>query len=385
MTNSEVNGIEEAPARENCSRQIFKNFRDATVALLECDDTPRNVCGVVAEMLDELGSECGGHAEVENEYAYRVISKVFDLDDEGEEEAPRLDSTPMTSDAPGPYKEIRAEEFTLVDGDGNAHATLQIAGGGAVLTMRDSQGRPRLRLRAGDNEAMITICGERGVWGRGVLAATDEAERIRIGYDTADQDPRVAIQDGNENECVSLWLCGKGEQDEGKSGVVHLKGPHDGAYAVVDHMGLGVYTGSHELLAECAALPEETPTSPAPAPEPPPIAADLETPKAAPELRSQVERGAEPEYQFGCFGARSALGEEAVRNLVSRIIPRDDDDAVKAFVALIDSIAYNNDRLIRDDIALQACGVAYQRTMAYRDVAEKFFDEATAELRSHAS
>jgi hypothetical protein len=129
-------------------------------------------------------------------------------------------------------------------------------------------------------------------------------------------------------------------------------------------------------------LAKDSQSAPSPTTEPTPIAANLEEPKAYPEPRPRPERGAEPEYRFGFFGARSAPSEEAIRNLVGRIITRDDDDAVKAFVALIDSIAYNDDGLVRDDIALQACGAAYQRTMAYCDMAEKFFDKAMAELRA---
>jgi hypothetical protein len=76
---------------------------------------------------------------------------------------------------------------------------------------------------------------------------------------------------------------------------------------------------------------------------------------------------------------------EDIRKLVDRIITRDEDDAVKAFVALVDRIAYETDRSERDSLALYACDAAYQRTVAYHDEAEKFFDEAAAESRLRAS
>jgi hypothetical protein len=372
MTNSEVNGIEEAPAPSARSRQIFTNFRDATVALMDCDDTPEGVQDAVLKMLDYFNNELGGADELIIQNIRRVMSNVFDLGDAAEEETQDL------APAHGHHQEIRAEQFTLVDEAGAEHATLRIAGGGAVLTMFDSQGRPRLRLRAGDKEATITICGERGEAGKGVLSATDEVERVTIGYDSAAQEPRVVINDGNENECVALSIDG-----EDGDGIVFLTNPGGDVCTCIKSTGLGVYEGDNNTLAECAA-PEEVGDRSAAA-RAPKRAAILETPKADPEPRPQAERRIETKYEFGGFGARGAISDKAIRDLVSRIIPRDDDDAVKAFVTLIDSIAYNDDRLDRDSMAMYACDAAYQMTMAYSDMAGKFFDGATAELRSRAS
>jgi hypothetical protein len=93
------------------SRQIFRDFRDATVALIECDDTPRKVCEVIAEMLDELGSKCSGHAEPENEYANRVISRVFDLDDD---ERARREAAELEEDEELEAAERLADAFATI-------------------------------------------------------------------------------------------------------------------------------------------------------------------------------------------------------------------------------------------------------------------------------
>jgi len=324
---------------------------------------------MVAQMLDYFNNELGGADEPAGENAYRVMSNVFGLDDEDEEETQSPAPPPATAAAPGPYKEIRAEKFTLVDEAGNERARLWTGGSrDAILTMLDSKGRPRLRLRAGDNEAMITICGERGEWGKGVLPATDEAERVMIGYESAEQDARIVIQDGNERECVTLGIFAEGD------GFICLRQPGGGSHTVVSSDGLIAFDGDGAPLPEYGARQAEAPRT-----EPTPTAADLSGAQALTDR--PIEAGA----RFGCFWARSALGDRAVRDLVSRIIPRDDDGAVKAFVALVDAIAYNDDRLNRDGMAICACDAAYQRSMAYHDEAGKFFDKAMAELRPQAS
>lgn len=345
----------QAPAVGSRSRRIFKNFRDATVALLEYEDLPEGVHTAITRMVDEFGNECGGNAAIEDGYARMVISRVFDLDDEDEEEAQAGAPATQPAAAPGPYKEICAEQFTLVDADGAAHATLRIAGGGAVLTMRDSQGRPRIRLRAGDKEAMITICGERGAAGKGVLPADDEVERVKIGYEPDDLDPYILINDGNEHECARLSLYGADGD-----GFIRLINPADGGYTIIDSDGLIACDGNDNARPEHAAS-EETAARPAAAPEPTTIAA--------------ADRN----------GAPREAGDEAVRDLVSRFLTRDDDGAAKAFIKLIHLIAYNDDRVSRDSIAMYASDAAYQRTMAYSDVAGKFFDEETTELSLRAA
>lgn len=366
----------QAPDAGSLARQVFRNFRDATEALLECEKLPEGVHTAITGMVDEFANECGGNAAIEDSYARKVISRVFGLDDEDEEEAQGLTPAQVPASASGRHKEVRAEQFTLVDEAGAEHARLRIAGGGAVLTMMDSQGRPRLRLRAGDKEATITICGERGDAGKGVLPTTDEAERIRIGYDSSEQDARIVIQDGNENKRVTLSLDGDG------AGVVWVESG-DGC-ACIDERGMVILDSDNELLATYQA-PEEAKDRPAAATEPAAIGATVRNGAD----NSQANDPVETENRFGYFfnpdRSRSAISQEAVRDLVDRIIPRDDDDAVKAFVALIDLIAYDTDQVERDGLALYACGAAYQRTVAYRDEAVKFFDEAAAESGLRAS
>lgn len=342
----------QAPDAGSLARQVFRNFRDATEALLECEKLPEGVHTAITRMVDEFANECGGNAAIEDSYARKVISRVFGLDDEDEEEAQSLTPAQAPASASGHHKEIRAERFTLVDDGGNERARLRIAGGGAVLTMMDPQGRPRLRLRADDKEATITICGERGEAGKGVLPATDEVERVTIGYESAAQEPRILIKDGNENECVSVQISNVEPSD----GFIRLRNPADGSHTLVSSDGLIALDGKREPLPEyrgrqAAAAATEPTTTPN---------ADRKPRLAGPT-------------------------DEAVRELVRRIIPCDDDDAAQAFIVLIDSIAYNDDRHSRDNIALRACAAAYQMTMAYHDVAGKFFDAATEEFRLRAS
>jgi hypothetical protein len=272
--------------------------------------------------------------------------------DAGEEKTPALPPEPHS------YKEIRAEQFTLVDAAGAEHARLRVAGGGAVLTMMDSRGRPRLRLRAGDNEATITVCGERGDAGKGVLPADDGVERVMIGYDSAAQDPRIVIKDGNENGRATLTL------DDGCAGLVLVE-TADGC-ACMDERGLVVLDGDSEVLARYQA-PEGTKARTGATPETEPATiAGPSTPERPPGS------GRAPQARV--------IDDEAIRNLVDRVIPRDDDEAAKAFISLIHSIAYNDDRCDRDNIALYASVAAYQRTFAHSEDTLKFIDAAQAEF-----
>jgi hypothetical protein len=312
------NDASDSPEPSIESKRIFCDFRSATVALLECDDTPRKVCEVVAEMLDELGYECGGHAEPENEYAHRVISKVFNLDDAVEEEERSPARAP--SDAPGHNKEIRAEQFTLVDEVGAEHARLQVAGGGAVLTLLDSQGRPRLRLRAGDDEAVITICGERGEAVRGVLSADDQVERLMIGFDSAGRDARIVVNDGNENECVRLSLYGA----EG-DGFIRLRQPSGGSHTIVDSDGLIAFDGKREPRPEYRDH-----QAAAPATESAPIVATISpTDESASQLKDGDEDlfdpdGDDPE----AIAARELAGAFATILTHREMIPDEYRDAI---------------------------------------------------------
>lgn len=371
MTIANSERVEKAAEPSAVSRRIFRNFRDATIALLDCDDLPEDVGKAVDHMLDYFNNELGGADEDPIDNARRVMSNVFELnEEEGTKE------TPVSH-----HKEIRAEGFTLVDEAGGVRARLCVVGNDAVLAMRDSKGRPRLRIRAGDKEATITICGERGEAGKGVLPADDEVERVTIGYDSAEQDARIVIKDGNENKRVTLSLDGDG------AGAVWVESG-DGCACIYER-GMVILDSDNELLATYQA-PEEAKDRPAAAAAPEPARdANIEMPKADPAPERQAERHVETENRFGSFlkpdRSRSAISQEAVRDLVERIIPRDDDEAVKAFVALIDRIAYDTDQVTRDGLALHACEAAYQRTRAFSDVAEKFFDEAAAEAGLRAS
>jgi hypothetical protein len=355
--------VEQAAEPSAVSRRIFRNFRDATIALLDCDDLPEGVGKAVDHMLDYFNNELGGADEDPIDNARRVMSNVFELD---EEEGAK--ETPVSH-----HKEIRAERFTLVDEAGNEHARLRIAGGGAVLTMTDSRGRPRLRLRAGDDEATITVCGERGDAGKGVPPAADEAARVTIGYESAAREARIVIQDGNERECVALSIFADGD------GFIRLRQPCDGRHTIVDSDGLIAFDGQHEPLPEYRDREASAPET-----EPETIAGAVHNGAD----HSPADTRVSTEHRFGLFlnsdRARSPVSQEDIRNLVDRIIPRDDDDAVRAFVALIDRIAYDRNHVERDGLALYACNAAYQRTCAYHVEAEKFFDEAAAESRLRA-
>jgi hypothetical protein len=107
---AQVGQVKEAPAREDCFRRIFENFRDATVALLECDDKPKGVRDAVCEMLDLFNNELGGAAESDSENARRVMTRVFDLNDgdkETDEAVEGLTSAKVTLDV--------ARAFDVID------------------------------------------------------------------------------------------------------------------------------------------------------------------------------------------------------------------------------------------------------------------------------
>lgn len=211
------------PAASEDYQRILQTFRATAEALIKRAELPDHSRGAVLDMMGRFsGTE----------------------EDDGADDSDH-------------HKEIRAERFTLVDDGGAERARLRIAGGDAVLTMMDSRGRPRLRLRAGDKEAMITICGERGEWGKGVLSSDDEAERIRIGYESSEQDASIALLDGNELECALLALYGA----EG-DGFIRLRQPRDGLHCVVDIDGLIACDGDGNTRPACAAS-EETAARPA--------------------------------------------------------------------------------------------------------------------------
>jgi hypothetical protein len=84
--------IKEAPMRSADSKQIFRNFRDATAALLDCEDLPADPREAVCRMMDLFNTELGGAdgefegPESDSENAYRVMSRVFGLPADGDED-----------------------------------------------------------------------------------------------------------------------------------------------------------------------------------------------------------------------------------------------------------------------------------------------------------
>lgn len=348
--NSAVNGIEEARARENLSRQIFKNFRDATVALLDCDDTPNGVDEAVVAMLDRFNNEFNGANEDVTDNARRVMSNVFGLNDSNDSPAP----------APVVHKEIRAEEFTLVDASGNTRARLWSArGGGVVLTMYDSQGRPRLRFRASDNEAMITICGERGEWGKGVLPATDEVERLEIGYEPAEQDARIVIKDGNERECVSLSVFAEGD------GFVCLRQPLDGSHTVVDSEGLIAFDGKYEPLPEYRDHQAEASTN---------------------EPTTVVSTPTEGDVDHILSG-RSVSDEEAEALADELLVGRDPDEADEVAAAVFkiaDKLAYERCAVTRESSFIAIARAIYSHTRDRDEAMMRFAKAAGAKFGEEA-
>jgi hypothetical protein len=351
MTNSATAGIKEAPERENCSRQIFKNFRDATVAMINCDETPKGIDEAIDRMLDYFNNELGGADEDAAVNAYRVMSNVFGLDDGGEE-------TPPLAPTPGHYNEVRAEEFTLVDDVGNVRARLHVAGNDAVLSMRDSQGRPRLQLRAGDEEAMITIYGERGEWGKGVLPATDEVERVKVGYDSAEQHARIVIRDGNERECVSAEVFDGDPAD----GTIRLINPADGNITIIDSDGLIAENGAGDLVVDCRGR-----RAAAPAPKPTPAGSTVRNGAGGADWRDRV------------------LSEEEAAGLAERLFPEvaytGEADQIAAVVFRIaDLLTYEDDPQVREASFDRIARAIYSRTANSCEAFTSFAEAAGAKF-----
>src|SRR5262245_47909095 len=86
---------------------------------------------------------------------------------------------------------------------------------------------------------------------KGVLPATDEVERVKIGYEPTYNEPLIVINDRNENECVALSV-----DLEGGDGKVLLSHPCGDRCTGIDSGGLEVFDGDWNTLAECAA-PED--------------------------------------------------------------------------------------------------------------------------------
>jgi len=143
------------------------------------------------------------------------------------------------------HKTIRAESFHLVDSEGRTLAELASYPGisgteEAALVMRDRQGRLRLTLRAGEENAMFTVFGERSPADE---AMEDRVPRMEIGYDRRGRKatPRVVIFDGDENQRVSLSIDGDG------GGILEVENGE--SCACIDERGLIILDDVNEVLA----------------------------------------------------------------------------------------------------------------------------------------
>ncbi|MCI0392233.1 MAG: hypothetical protein MOB07_26175 [Acidobacteria bacterium] len=88
MTNSDQ--IKEAPEMSGHSRQIFQNFTDATIALLDSPECPPILSNAISSALENIGNDTGAHGEYASDYARRVLSQTLNLTGEetaAEEEA----------------------------------------------------------------------------------------------------------------------------------------------------------------------------------------------------------------------------------------------------------------------------------------------------------
>lgn len=199
----------------------------------------------------------------------------------------------------------------------------------------DAQGNERACLKLIDGHAVLAMHDSRGKLRLTMRASANTAiltifsdrdgdddvvERVEIGYGEGVHSPSVIISDGDGDKRV-----------------------------IVGSKGVSVFDRDGETLAEYCA-----PENGADHVEDRPAAALSIGPTAAP------------------------INEAAIRELVEGCLPRDDDEAATAFIALIHAIAYNDDRLDRDSIAIYACNAAYQRTLAYSEKAGKFFDDSKA-------
>jgi len=105
MTNS--NQIKEAPTPAR-SQQIFRNFTDATVALLDSPDTPAELRKLLGEAIHEAGNNLWAHNTPdcpEDPSASYTLSRIFDL------AAPDADDGRVASD----IGTLRAQAERLID------------------------------------------------------------------------------------------------------------------------------------------------------------------------------------------------------------------------------------------------------------------------------
>lgn len=124
------------PAREpsTCFRQVFKNFRDATAALLDCHGAPDDVCEEVLKMVEALGDEHDGEDAYDGDLARKVLTRVFDLNDGDEAGETPTRGPGKRRSAPGDHHQIlktfRAATEALIN-----RAELPVHSRDAVLRM----------------------------------------------------------------------------------------------------------------------------------------------------------------------------------------------------------------------------------------------------------
>lgn len=73
---------------------------------------------------------------------------------------------------------------------------------------------------------------------------------------------------------------------------------------------------------------------------------------------------------------KKRVSEEQIRGLVSRILGDADDRQAGALIALVNAIAYEQDKLDRDGMAMIAIDHAYCQTNHFSRVAVAFADKA---------
>jgi len=75
-----------------------------------------------------------------------------------------------------------------------------------------------------------------------------------------------------------------------------------------------------------------------------------------------------------------AVQERTARKLVRHIIPLGSNDAVKAFISLVNAIAHSERQCDRENIAMYACNEAYLTTTSFDEAQRTFCDAASAEF-----
>lgn len=69
-----------APVRSKRTELIFARFAEATMKLVDCEDTPEGVQKAIGDMVDYFANELDGTPPCNGAHAYRVMANVFELD-----------------------------------------------------------------------------------------------------------------------------------------------------------------------------------------------------------------------------------------------------------------------------------------------------------------